>query len=296
MPPIKVFSNGVFKLLNQLNQKKASGPDEIPTVFLKTCSAELTSMLTFIIQQSLDVGTVPSYWRKALVIPVFKKGGNDKPENYRPVSLTSICCKLTEHIIVSQTMRHLDQHHLLVDTQHGFRRRRSCETQLIITTHDLAAMLNRRSQADVAVFDFVKAFDKVPHHRHFRKLKDFNLDNKVIAWIDSFLSCRFLRVAVDDHASREASVLSGVPQGTVLGPMLILIFINDIARDTSSSIRLFADDCILYREVRNEQHCLALQHDLDKLVAWSKTGGMEFNVRKCNIISVTNATTNKIHH
>ena len=296
MPPIKVSSNDVFKLLSQLNQKKASGPDEIPAVFLKTCSTELTSILIFMIQQSLVVGTVPSDWCKTLVTPVFKKGDKAKPENYRPVSLTSICYKLTEHIIVSQTMRHLDQHHLLVDTQHGFRRRRSCETQLIITSHDLAAILNRHSQADVAVLDFAKAFDKVPHHRLLPKLKDFNLDNKVIAWIESFLSSRSQRVVVDGHASREASVLSGVPQGTVLGPMLFLIFINNIARNTSSSIWLFADDCILYREVCNEPHCLDLQHDLDKLVAWSKTWGMEFNVRKCNIISVTNATKNKIHH
>ena len=154
------------------------------------CSAELTSMLTFIIQQSLDVGTVPSDWRKALVTQVFKKGDKAKPENYRPAYLTSICCKLTEHIIVSQTMHHLDQHYLLVDTQHGFQRRRSCETQLIITSHDLAAILNRCSQADVTVLDFAKAFDKVPHHCLLRKLKDFKLDNKVIAWIESFLSCR----------------------------------------------------------------------------------------------------------
>ena len=102
-------------------------------------------MLTYIIQQSLNTRTVHKDWKKALVTPIFKKGDKSKPKNYRPVSLTSICCKITEHIIiVSQTMKHLDKHNILVDIQHGFRRRRSCESQLIITTHNLAAILNRK--------------------------------------------------------------------------------------------------------------------------------------------------------
>ena len=296
MPRITVSSAGVLKLLSQLNARKASGADNIPAVFLKTCARELATMLAFIMQQSLTTRRIPSDWKKALVTPVFKKGDKSKPENYRPVSLTSICCKITEHIIVSQTMKHLDNHSILVDIQHGFRRRRSCESQLIITSHDLATILNRHSQADVAVLDFAKAFDKVPHHRLLQKLKQYNLDNDVIGWVESFLSCRNQRVVVDGFASKEAPVMSGVPQGTVLGPLLFLIFINDIAAETSSSIRLFADDCLLYREVRTHADCHLLQQDLDKLTQWSKTWGMQFNVKKCNIISITNATKHNISH
>ena len=225
-----------------------------------------------------------------------KKGRRSSPENYRPVSLTSICCKINEHIIVSQTMNHLEKNNILVDYQHGFRRRRSCESQLLITSHDLATILNKRSQVDVAVLDFAKAFDKVPHQRLIKKLQYYNLDKKVVGWIQSFLSKRTQSVVVDGHTSTSAPVLSGVPQGTVLGPLLFLLFINDIANNVTSSIRLFADDCLVYRETRKKEECELLQKDLDELVSWSKTWGMAFNVKKCNIVSITNAKKNRQRH
>ena len=293
MPPITIGKAGVLKLLKELKTRKASGPDNIPAILLKNCAEELTPILAFIFQQALDQNAVPDDWKTALVTPVFKKGKRAEPANYRPVSLTSIICKINEHIIVSETLSHLERENILVDYQHGFRRRRSCETQLLITSHDLASILNRRSQADVAVLDFAKAFDKVPHQRLLKKLHFYNLDANVIGWIESFLTNRTQRVIVDGYTSNEAPVLSGVPQGTVLGPLLFLIFINDIAKNVSSSIRLFADDCLMYRETQNQEQCQLLQKDLDTLAAWSITWGMAFNVSKCNIISITNATKKK---
>ena len=245
MPPIRIASAGVSKLLGQLNQKKACGDDNIPAVLLKHCTEELSPKLSFIIQQSLDTKTVPDDWKRALVTLIFKKGARSKLQNYRLVSLTAICCKVAEHIIVSQTMGHLDLHNILVDCQHGFCRKCSCETQLLITTHDLAAILNRHSQADVAVLEFAKAFDKVPHHRLLRKLKYYNLDNNVVGWVSSFLTGRTQRVVVEGYTSSEAVVLSGEPQGTVLGPLLFLVFIKDIIQGSSSSIHIFADDCLV---------------------------------------------------
>ena len=128
-------------------------------------------------------------------------------------------------------MTYLDNHSILVDCQHGFRRKQSCETQLLITSHDLAEILNNHSQADVAALDFLKAFDKVPHHRLLLKLKYYNLDSHVIGWVESFLSSHTQTVVVDGFTSQEAPVLSGVPQGTVLGSLLFLVFINDIVAD-----------------------------------------------------------------
>ena len=128
-------------------------------------------------------------------------------------------------------MTHFDNHGILVDCQHGFRRKRSCETQLLITSHDLAEILNNHSQTDVAALDFLKAFDKVPHHRLLLKLKYYNLDSHVIGWVESFLSSHTQTVVVDGFTSQEAPVLSGVLQGTVLGSLLFLVFINDIVAD-----------------------------------------------------------------
>ena len=121
-------------------------------------------------------------------------------------------------------MKHLDNHNILVDIQHGFRWRRSCEFQLIITAQDLASILNRHSQADEEVLNFAKAFDKVPHHRLLQKHKQYNLNNDVMGWMESFLSSRKQRVVVDRLTSKEAPVMSCVTQGTVLGPLLFLIF------------------------------------------------------------------------
>ena len=296
MPSIRVASAGISKLLGHLNQKKACGNDNIPAAFLKHCAEELSPMLAFIIHQSLDNKTVPDDWKRALVTPIFKKGARSKCENYRPVLLTATCCRVAEHIIVSQTMGHLDVHNILVNCQHGFRRKRSCETQLLITTHDFAAILNRHSQADVAVLDFVKAFDKVPHHGLLSNLKYYNLDNNVVGLVLSFLTGHTQRVVVDACTSSEAAALSGVPQGTVRGPLLFLVFINDIIQESSSSIGLFVDDCLMHHEIRSKSDCSALQSDLDNLIQWSKTWGMEYKISKCNILSVTNASRNKIKH
>ena len=147
---------------------------------------------------------------------------------------------------------------------------------------------------------FAKAFDKVPHRRLLVKLKHYNLNQQVTGWIESLLSSRTQRVVVDGYMSQEAPVLSGVPQGTVLGPLLFLIFINDITENVSSQIRLFADDCLIYREIWSPSYCSLLQKDLDTLVKWSKTWGMMFNIKKCNVISITNATKKQdsasLHH
>ena len=191
-------------------------------------------------------------------------------------------------------MKHLDAHEILKDSQHGFRKRRSCETQLLITSHDLASILNRHSQADVAVLDFSKAFDKVPHQPLLEKLKHCNLHPDAVGWISSFLTGRTQTVVVDGFSSNESPVLSGVPQGSVLGPVLFLIFINDIADSLTSAIRLFADDCLIYREIRSRDDQFALQDDLNKLVQWASTWGMEFNIKKCNVLTITQKKKHKL--
>ena len=175
IPAIKVSVNGVKTLLQELKPHKASGPDNISPRVLKELSDPLSKPLAEFFQNSIDAGIVPVQWKKAIVSPIFKKGDKHRAANYRPVSLTAVCSKLCEHIIAKSMMNHLEQHDLLCDNQHGFRRMRSCETQLIQFIDELARHLHKGKQVDVAVMDFSKAFDVVPHKRLLSKLDFYGI-------------------------------------------------------------------------------------------------------------------------
>ena len=247
MNKIQVSRSGVLKLLSNLKIHKATGPDGIPGRLLKLCANELASPFTLLFQVSLDTGTIPQDWKKAKIVPVFKKGDKGKVENYRPISLTSIPCKLLEHIIHSSVMDHFDKFQIIDDAQHGFRQKRSCESQLITTLRDFSNCLNNKEQIDAILLDFSKAFDKVDHQQLLLKLHQYGIQNSLFAWLKTFLSDRTQTVVVDGQESLAKPVISGVPQGTVLGPLLFLVYINDISKNLSSKtkIRLFADDSLV---------------------------------------------------
>ena len=302
MPHFTIGADGVRKLLHNINPHKASGPDNIPTRFLKDYADTITPALTLLFNASLEQGTVPSVWKKANVSPIFKKGDRSNPANYRPISLTSVCSKPLEHILHSQIMKHLDQHNILSDQQHGFRKRRSTESQLLLTLQDLSLALDKGEQVDATLLDFSKAFDVVPHHRLLTKIDHYGVRGNVLHWIRSFLSCRSQQVVVEGHSSAPSPVTSGVPQGTVLGPLLFLLYINDLPQCVQSSTsRLFADDSLLYRKIRSEADSVALQEDLDRLQEWEQKWMMSFNPSKCEVIHITRKrnpihTTYKVHN
>lgn len=224
---------------------------------------------------------------RANVAPIFKKGNRSTAANYRPVSLTCICSKLMEHVLASSMMTHLESHNLLYEWQHGFRSRRSCETQLVTFLHHLAQNMDRGRQTDAVIMDFSKAFDKVPHRRLMKKLCHYGIRGNAHRWITSFLHGRSQRVVVDGNASQPAPVLSGVPQGTVLGPILFLIYINDLPSNLQSDCRLFADDCILFRPILSKSDSDILQRDQDRLADWEDTWLMSFNPDKCNSMTIS---------
>ena len=184
--------------------------------------------------------------------PLFKKGGKSKASNYWPVSLTSCCCKVMEHIVHSHLMKFLENNKILSDYQHGFREKSSCETPLIITVHDLAIELDRRQQVDAILLDFSKAFDKGLYQRLAVKLHHYGIRDKISSWIQSFLADRNQQVVLDRKTSCHAAVTPGVPPGTLLGPLMFLVYINDLPSRVSPSVRLFADDCLLYRIIRDQ--------------------------------------------
>ena len=291
MPDITVTKEGVEKLLKKINPSKACGPDMIPARILRDMAEEISPILTTLFQRTIDLGELPEDWKSANVSPIFKKGDRFKASNYRPVSLTSLCCKLQEHIITSNVLSHLERHKILTDCQHGFRARRSCETQLLTLVHELAESVDTGGQMDLVILDFSKAFDRVPHRRLLEKINHYGIRGQTHGWIKSFLSGRTQQVIVDGATSEKAPVISGVPQGTVLGPLLFLLFINDLPDCVTSRTRLFADDCIVYRNIQTPEDCGKLQRDLVSLAQWESKWGMSFHPDKCNVLRVTKKRT-----
>ena len=244
MDNIVVSSEGVIKLLKGLNPSKALGPDELHPRVLKELANELGPVFSQLFQQSLDTGKIPKEWLLANICPLFKKGDRALARNYRPVSLTCVPCKLLEHIVCSNIMAHLDKHQRLSDRQHAFRKRHSCETQLTTVIIDWVKILDKGGQVDTFILEFEKAFDTHPHELLKSKLFCYGIGGKTLKWIDSFLCYRKQRV-VNGETSGWAPILSGVPQGTVLGPLLFSLYIDYIPTDIDSEIGQFANDCLL---------------------------------------------------
>ena len=293
MDDIIITSEGVQKLLNNLNAKKANGPDMIPTRVLKEAAIELAPVIAFIFNQSYQCATLPADWLSANIAPVFKKGSRSIPANYRPISLTSISCKIMEHVVYSQVMGHLDNNNILVNYQHGFRSGHSCESQLINAIDIIVRSMKDKTQVDLLILDFQKAFDSVPHERLLMKLAFYGLPMQLLQWLRSWLTLRYQKVIVDGENSESVHVDSGVPQGTVLGPLMFLLYVNDIGNGVTSNIKLFADDCLLFRPISSIHDSCALQDDLDRLVSWSKDWHMSFNPTKCYVLRVSRLRSNQ---
>ena len=200
-----------------------------------------------------------------------------------------------EHIVVSHIMKHLQSNNILYPLQHGFRNKRSCETQLLEFIDDVASNMDNGLQTDLCILDFAKAFDKVGHKRLLEKLKWYGIDGVTNRWIKCFLTDRIQSVVLDGITSDSACVLSGVPQGSVLGPCLFLLYINDIAENIQGTLRLFADDTMTYMVIRGETDAINFQQDLDTLTKWEKTWMMEFHPDKCEIVSISRKRS-PIHH
>ena len=186
-------------------------------------------------------------------------------------------------------MHHIESQGIICETQFGFRQKHSCETQLLLTIDDFARALDNNNQVDVGILEMSKAFDKVPHERLAFKLHRYGIRGSVLTWLQSFLRGRSQQVVLDGYYSTPCDVISGVPQGSVLGPTLFLIYINDIVDGIQSNIRLFADDCLVYRCISSPTDQCILQEDLNRLSTWAATWQMDFNVSKCNIMQFSNA-------
>lgn len=287
MDPIVTDPGGVSKIIQSLKPSSSPGVDLINTKFLKSTVVYSSIILCKIFQQTLDTSILPADWEVGKVVPLHKSGNKHTPNNFRPISLTSIPCKILEHVIFSHLVKFLEFNSFFSPTQHGFRKKFSCETQLLSLTHKLHLILDRRSSADCIFLDFSKAFDKVSHKLLLYKLSKLNLDPKLFAWIEYFLSNRFQFVTANNYDSSPSSVHSGVPQGSVLGPLLFLIYVNDLPSCVLSNIHLFADDCVIFREINNDNDVTALQSDINAISNWCEQWLMELNTTKCKVLRIS---------
>ena len=252
MNNFEVHITAVNKLLQNINPPKASRPDSIPTRFLKETAFEIAPALTLVYQVSLQKGKVPiaSDWKHAHVSPLFNKGDRSEASNTRPIPLTSMCSEVIEHVLQSQTMKNLEAHIIITDQGHGFRNIRSCESQLIILVQDLAAGLRDGEKIDAVLLNFSKALGEVPRHRLAFKLHHYGIRGYLLQWIASFLANGSQQNLVEGQSSPTAPITSNVPHGTVIRPLLLLVYINDLPSCVSSTCRLFAHDSLLYHIFR----------------------------------------------
>ena len=277
---IVIDENDVRKLLVDLNIDKSPGPDQLHPRILREVAEIIAKPVTLIFQLSIDQSKLPQQWKLANVSPIFKKGSRSQPENYRPVSLTSVLSKLLERIISKQILEHLKSNSILPKEQHGFLKGKSTSTNLLEAMNIWTELLEHKAPIDILYLDYAKAFDTVPHQRLIRKLKSIGIKGNLLAWLKDFLIGRKQRVVVNHEFSEWIDVLSGVPQGTVLGPLLFLIFVSEIPDIVESHSSLFADDTKLYSICSKNK----LQSDLDKVVEWTNEMQMSFNAGKCKVM------------
>ena len=283
----------MVKIIKKLKLSSSPGPDGITVGFLKNIIAQIANPLCKLYNVSLSNGYIPKDWKIAHVIPIYKKGDAQLPSNYRPVSLTPILCKVLERIVRIQIVSYLFDNGIIPRSQHGFLSKKSTVSNLIECLDKWTENYDRGIQTDVIYLDYSKCFDSVVHSKLLYKLAKYGFSDNAYKWIENFLINRVQHVKVGTCLSDAQEVISGVPQGTVLGPLLFLCFSSDIKDIVKNChLSMYADDTKLYLGNKNINDCNLLQEDLNSVFSWAKSWQLKLNPDKTKHLCIGNCRVN----
>jgi hypothetical protein len=288
--PLHLTPFQVYDKLVHLQMDKSQGPDDIPPRFLKECAAVLTQHLHALFLHSLEAGCIPSEWKHCVVMPLHKGGQRTQASNYRPIALLSCISKVMESLVDDYIRHHLYTTGFLAQQQHGFRRAHSCNTNLLLATDSWSSHLESGRGVDVIYLDFAKAFDRVDHEILLAKVHRCGVDGSMLHWIRDYLQQRTFSVRVHGQLSNTLPAPKGVPQGSILGPLLFLIFINDVTSVMRNPCLLYADDIKLWSPITSNLDGDLLQKDLDDLHNWAILNKLPFNASKCTVLHIKQST------
>merc|ERR1711963_635569 len=262
---------------DMLSAGAAPGLDGIPAAMIKGAKRVFSNLLSNIMRSTMDSGKIPSILKTAYVTPIYKGESRSEPANFRPVSLTSHLIKTMERVIRKGLVSYLERNKLMDETQHGSRAGRSTLSQLLEHQDEILKELEQGNNVDTVYLDFSKAFDKCDHGILLHKIKKLKIKGKLGCWIQNFLKDRKQAVIVDRVKSTWSEIISGIPQGSVLGPILFLIYISDIGENLSTKALVYVDDTKIKQKVNSEEDVECFQKELEKLDEWAKSNNMQFN-------------------
>ena len=277
----------VFDLLSSLDITKASGPDGLSARMLKSTATSITTSVTKLFNLSISKCRVPMMWKKSAIVPIPKASDVSSPSNYRPISLLPLLSKLLEIHFHSLITQHLRSRLIFSDSQWGFTEGRSTVTALIKCVDDWLKMMEEGKEICAVFFDYRKAFDTVPHQPLMAKLTGLELDHTILCWLQDYLSYRSQTVVAGGETSDPLPVVSGVPQGSVLGPLLFLLYINDLPSAVSGYVNLFADDVLLYHVISSAEDYTVLQEMVSSIEQWSTNNYLYLHPMKCKYMIVS---------
>ena len=284
---ILISDRDILNAINVLNVNGSPGQDNIYPEFIKKMCCFLVLPLRLLFQKSIDTGILPEDWRKGVVVPIYKKNNKpSEPASYRPICLNSVVCKILEKIVHSYMINYLLENELISKQQHGFLKRRSTTSNLLEAINDWTQYLDNKIPLDIIYIDLAKAFDTVSHEKLIYKLRLLGIGGNMLSWFTSFLTGRIQCVRVSNNFSSPYLVTSGIGQGTILGPLLFILYVNDVVDCIApeTKIQMYADDAKIYRPIRTVSDNDSLQQDLKSLTNFFNSWQLKMNNDKCNVI------------